>query len=130
MINEICQVHHKEVQLCTEDIWSCHWLHSRPSACMNLLRQADCQLLFWGDKLMCIFNGVFFLPPIMLVVKVNAECAFLRFGLVDVFNAVDIPPNDCWMQMILWATYHLLCKCVLSTFLQMTLRCNDIVSNL
>ena len=137
MINEICQVHHKEVQFCTEGIWSCYWLHSRPSACMNILRQADCQLLFWVMNLCALSmeSEFSFLPPIMLVIKVKAECAFLRFGLVDLRRYLCIWfCRHCskWLfnAMMLWATYELLCKCVLSAFLQITVQWNDIVSNL
>ena len=55
-----------------------------PTACMNMLRQADCQLLLWVMNLRALSMEFFFsfVPPIMWVFKVKAECTFLRFGLV------------------------------------------------
>jgi len=89
------QVHHKEVQLCTEDIWSCHWLHSHPSASMNIVRQADCRLVFgtWTcHELMHTFNGdlIFFFPPI----NVGSESGN-RVPCSCVFGSIDLRRDLC-----------------------------------
>jgi hypothetical protein len=88
MTNWACQVHHKEVQLCTEDTWgrACHWFHPSPCACMKIVRQADSQAPFCVTnlcKLWTEFDTIFSNNLLLVNVVPWVSCLLFWTSLIS-----------------------------------------------